>query len=178
LAGIAMKTKRHFFRGILLVGILVGFWLVALALLARIERSYEPDNYTLIEDGLFLGGSVKKPPRGTEAVLNLCETEDCYRTTFYVWQPLKDGGPAPDLDSLREMVEFIDSNRQQGRITFVHCLAGVNRSGLVVVAYEMYEHRWTRDQALEFVRTKRPQVRPIAAFMELLEQWEIEVQRQ
>ena len=34
---------------------------------------------------------------------------------------------------------------------------------------------WTRDEALEFIRTMRPQVRPNPAFTPLLKQWEAEL---
>jgi protein-tyrosine phosphatase len=48
----------------------------------------------------------------------------------------------------------------------------VSRSGLVVVAYEMFKHNWDRDQALAFVRSKRDVTRPNPAFLELLAEWE------
>jgi protein-tyrosine phosphatase len=66
------------------------------------------------------------------------------------------------------MVQFIDEQQQAGRITYVHCRNGVSRSGFVVIAYEMHKNHWTRNQALEFVRKKRPDVRPNPAFMERL----------
>src|SRR5262249_14301599 len=47
-----------------------------------------------------------------------------------------------------------------------------SRSGLVAAAYLMYEHGWTRDEALAFLRTKHPQVRPNPGFMRLLAEWE------
>ena len=43
---------------------------------------------------------------------------------------------------------------------------------MVVVAYLMFKNRWTRDEALAHVRTKREIVRPIQAFMERLLEWE------
>jgi hypothetical protein len=43
----------------------------------------EPPNYSRIEDGLYLGGRVPEPPRGTRAVLNLCENEDVYRAEVH-----------------------------------------------------------------------------------------------
>ena len=132
-------------------------------------------NYTLIEDGLYMGGDEKSPPFGTTAVLNLCEKEDPYRTDVYLWEPIPDAAPAPDLDWLRRMVKFVDDNRRAGRKTFVHCRNGVSRSGLVVVAYLMFKNRWTRDEALEFVRSKREIARPNPAFMERLLEWEHEV---
>ena len=43
----------------------------------------------------------------------------------------------------------------------------------VVTAYLMYKNQWTRDEALEFIRSKRPFVRPNPAFMQLLLEWEL-----
>jgi hypothetical protein len=134
--------------------------------------SREEENYSRIEDGLYLGGDVASPPRGTGAVLNLCETADPYRCPVHIWEPIADSEPAPDIDWLRRMVAFIDDNRRAGVTVFVHCRNGVSRSGMVVVAYEMFKNRWGRDEALAFVRSKRPEVRPNPAFMRRLLEWE------
>jgi hypothetical protein len=135
-------------------------------------------NYTEIDDGLFMGGDEEVPPFGTKAVLNLCEHDDAYRTEVYRWEPIPDNAtPLPDSGWLRRMVEFIDENHRAGRKTYVHCRNGVSRSGMVVVAYEMFKHHWTRDQALEYVRSKRPLVRPNPAFMERLLEWELEKEK-
>jgi hypothetical protein len=142
-----------------------------------LQRSYlgEAENYSQIEDGLYMGGDVEKPPRGTKAVLNLCEKEDGYRCESYRWEPIADTEPAPSIDWLRHMVEFIADNRQAGRTTFVHCRNGVSRSGLVVTAYLMQKNHWPRDEALAFIRTKRPEARPNPAFMKLLLDWQSEL---
>ena len=42
----------------------------------------------------------------------------------------------------------------------------------MTVAYLMAKNHWTRDEALEFVRSRRPVVCPNPAFMELLLEWE------
>jgi hypothetical protein len=149
----------------LLAGVAVLFFF-----LARLEQPEE--NYSLIEDGLYMGGDVGAPPPGVRAVLTLCEKEDPYRCETHVWEPIPDADPAPDLDWLRRRVEFIDAQRRAGASLFVHCRNGVSRSGMVVVAYEMYKNRWTRDEALAFVRSRRPAVRPNPAFMRLLAEWE------
>jgi protein-tyrosine phosphatase len=91
------------------------------------------------------------------------------------WTPIRDAAPAPDLAWLRKTVAFIDKQRRAGRTVYVHCFAGVSRSAMVVTAYYMHEKGWTRDEALAFVRTRRPQVRPNPAFMELLLEWEKEL---
>jgi Dual specificity phosphatase, catalytic domain len=142
-----------------------------------VERATsEPPNYSQIEDGLYMGGYVKKPPRRTTAVLNLCETKDPYECEVHRWAPIVDNEPAPSLAWLREMVEFVRTQREAGRIVYVHCLAGVSRSGMIVVACFMLKNRWTRDEALAYVRTKRPGARPNPAFMRLLAEWEQDVQ--
>jgi hypothetical protein len=165
-----------FQRRVLVVGTLLG--IAGLALLVLVHLSRGEENYSLIEDGLYMGGDVAAPPWGTRAVLNLCEQDDPYRTEVYAWEPIPDAEPAPDLDWLRRQVEWVEARRRAGLTTFVHCRAGVSRSGMVVTAYEMAKHRWTRDEALAFVRSKRPGVRPNPAFMERLLEWERAVKGQ
>ena len=148
-----------------------------LAVVFWLEQTYLKggQNYTRIEDGLWMGGHVEKPPRRVKAVLNLCEVEDPYRRDVNLWEPIPDASPAPDLAWLRRMVEFVDAQRRAGLTVYVHCLGGISRSGMVVVAYLMFKNKWTRDEALTFVRTKRDVVRPNPAFMELLLEWEREI---
>jgi Dual specificity phosphatase, catalytic domain len=132
----------------------------------------EPPNYTRIENGLWLGGYVAEPPSGTQAVLNLCETEDPYRVETHKWEPIRDAEPAPSLEWLRQQVGFIESERAAGHVVFVHCRNGVSRSGMVMAAFFMRREKWSLDQSLEFLRSRRPGVRPNPAFMRLLLEWE------
>jgi hypothetical protein len=150
-----------------------GTWLV----LVWLERQYADagSNYSLIEPRLFMGGLVRDPPRGTGAALNLCEQDDAYRCTVHRWEAIPDTAPAPELGWLRKQVEFIEGERKAGHIVYVHCRNGVSRSGMVVIAYLMFEHGWTRDEALAFARSRRPIVRPNLAFMERLSEWEAEL---
>ncbi|MGH7171903.1 MAG: dual specificity protein phosphatase family protein [Gemmataceae bacterium] len=145
----------------------VSLFLVGLAYVLRQE-----DNYSRIEDHLYMGGAVAAPPRGTQAVLNLCEKEDPYHCEFHLWEPIADSEPAPSLDWLRRMVDLVDAKQRAGVTTYVHCRNGVSRSGMLVVAYEMRKNHWTRDEALAFVRSKRPITRPNPAFLRLLLEWE------
>ncbi len=164
-----MKISRLLFPAVLLA-FLGGIWLLLFAAASWYSR--QPENYSLIEDGLYIGGDVARPPPGTRAVLNLCEKPDSYHPDISLWEPIADAEPAPDVDWLRRMVRFLDSNRKAGLTTFVHCRNGVSRSGMVVTAYEMFKNHWTRDEALAFVRSKRPEVLPNAAFMKRLADWE------
>jgi len=157
---------------LLLLGIALGGWLC----LVWLDRSYqEPPNYSRIEPGVFLGGFIDKPPPGIDAVLNLCEFEDSFAALKMRWRPIRDAGPAPDLKWLQEQVDFLAEQRSAGRSIYVHCYAGVSRSATVLAAYYMQQKDLTRDQALEFLKTKRPQIRPNPAFMEMLLDWQHEL---
>jgi Dual specificity phosphatase, catalytic domain len=145
---------------------------VAVLLLVVDRLTREPPNYSRIEDGLWLGGSVSEPPPGVTAVLNLCEAEDPYQAESHRWAKIKDAEPAPSLDWLREQVGFIENEGAAGRSVYVHCRNGVSRSGMVVVAYLMARERSPLDRALEYVRASRPELRPHPAFIWLLREWE------
>lgn len=54
----------------------------------------------------------------------------------------------------------------------VHCTMGISRSATVCMAYLMHCHRWTVQQAYEYLRRRRPGVRPNPAFQEQLLAWE------
>ncbi len=153
--------------------VLFGALVLVLGSYAAVEWfTRDKPNYARIEEGLWLGGFVPEPPKGTQVVANYCESEDPYQAEVHRWEPIRDASPAPSLDWLRSQVEFIQTQRNSGRIVYVHCRNGVSRSGMVVVAYIMARDRLTRDQAIEFVRAKRPELRPNRAFMELLIEWE------
>ncbi len=145
-------------------------------ILARARQDREAtENYSLIEEGLYMGGLVSQPPPGTTAVLNLCGREDPYRCENHVWNAIEDAAPAPSIEWLQRQVEFVDARRKAGDTVYVHCHAGISRSGMVVIAYEMYKNRWTREEALKFVRSKRPVTHPNPAFWDRLREWEFVV---
>jgi protein-tyrosine phosphatase len=130
-------------------------------------------NYSEIEPGLWMGGLVDEPPEGTLAVLSLCEQKDKYELANHKWAPIPDAAPAPPLGWLAAMVDFVETHRNEDRPVYVHCFAGVSRSGMVVTASLMQRHGWSRDRAIDFIRTRRPGIRPNPAFMERLLEWEL-----
>jgi hypothetical protein len=160
--------QRRRFRLVLVLSAVLGSAAIVYLAVDRLTRE-EP--YSLIEERLYVGGATDRPPPGTGAVVNLSERPDSYIADTSLWMPL-DGSEAPGLEWLRRVVTFIDGRRRAGVTTYVHCLAGMNRSGMVVTAYLMYERHWTRDEALAFVRSRRPEVQPNPALMRLLGEWE------
>ena len=181
LAGM-MKTRLHrknagqkhmrFTRRTFLI-VLLASWLGARLLLAALEHHHsEDENYSRIEDGLYMGGNSIELPPGTNAVLNLCEYKDLYECDIHVWDKIRDSAPAPDIAWLKQKADWIDEQQHAKNTTFVHCFQGASRSGLVVAAYMMRKYGWTRDEAITHIRAKRSQIRPNPAFMELLSEWE------
>lgn len=146
-------------------------------LLALLIPAQVGPDYSKVADGLYVGGSVAKPPRGTEAVLNLCAIRDPYKADVHAWEPIADASPAPSLRWLRDAVGWVDAQRKAGRPTYVHCQAGISRSVMVTAAYLMHERGWTRDRALAHIREQRPIASPNAAFLDLLADYERELKR-
>jgi hypothetical protein len=138
------------------------------------ENTYDQP-YNRVEDGLYIGGSVEKPPRGTKAVANLCGRPDPYHVDAELWDPVGEAGVEPTLDWLRRVVAFVAEQRAAGRQTYIHCMNGVNRSAGAVTGYLMLEHGWGRDEALAFLQKQRPEVRPSPELMRILAEWEREL---
>jgi hypothetical protein len=137
----------------------------------------DDQRYSRVEAGLYVGSLVDRPPRGTQAVVNLCGRPDPYQVGPSLWAPIYEAGPGmaeekPTLDLLRRVVGFIDEQRRAGRTTYVHCMVGENRSGAVVTAYLMQEHGMARDEALAFLQHRRRAVKPDPTLMQLLAGWE------
>jgi hypothetical protein len=128
-------------------------------------------DFTLVEPGLFIGGRCDEPPAGTRAVLNVSPNRDEWTVEEYRWRPVPMSSP-PTIEWVGEQVEFIRSCRAAGKIVFVHCDAGMDRSAMVVIAYLMRDRGWAREEALEFLQRKRGKVRPNPVFLGLLSEWE------
>lgn len=54
----------------------------------------------------------------------------------------------------------------------VQCHAGASRSASIVIAYLMRKNGWGFLKAAEFVREKRPRVKPNQGFVEQLKEYE------
>lgn len=63
-----------------------------------------------------------------------------------------------------EATKFINS----GKITFVHCKAGVSRSATVVIAYLMIQHKMKFIDAYKFLEVRRSCIYPNEGFLEQL----------
>jgi protein-tyrosine phosphatase len=76
--------------------------------------------------------------------------------------------PLQDINAngiLFHLVKLIDNYIICGKQVLVNCWAGVSRSTTIVLAYLMYKNKWNVQDALTFVRSKRPIVNPNYGFI-------------
>ena len=60
------------------------------------------------------------------------------------------------LQALPEACDAIAAALGEGRAVIVHCYAGQQRSPAVIAAYLMRERGWSPEEAVRFVRSKKP----------------------
>jgi len=76
--------------------------------------------------------------------------------------------PLQDINAngiLCHLVKLIDTYINCGKQVLVNCWAGVSRSTTIVLAYLIYKNKWSVQDALSFVRSKRPIVNPNYGFI-------------
>ncbi len=65
----------------------------------------------------------------------------------------------------KECLLFIDGYDK----VFVHCAAGMSRSPTIVIAYLMWKKKLSLNDAIKFVKNKRPEISPNLNFMRQLQ---------
>ena len=69
------------------------------------------------------------------------------------------------IQYFKECISFIDGRDK----VFVHCAAGMSRSPTIVIAYLMWKKQLLLNEAIELVKSKRPEISPNLNFMKQLE---------
>jgi atypical dual specificity phosphatase len=91
---------------------------------------------------------------GVTAIVSVCETplELPDESGFdYLHCPTEDGAPPTDLDGI---CRFIAAREASASGTYVHCWAGIGRTGTVLAAYLMYSRGLTSTEAITRVRAE------------------------
>lgn len=65
---------------------------------------------------------------------------------------------APNQAKLERGVEFIKDLAPTGKSVYVHCKAGRTRSATLVGCYLMEVHRWTPEEAVQYMESRRPHI--------------------
>ncbi len=100
---------------------------------------------------------------GIRAVINLLQDyektvpdDEYVKIGFdYLSFPIPDMD-APDVEDLKRLVKWIDERIRAGKPVLVHCFAGLGRTGTVITAYIIYKEKLSVDEAIKYVRSKRP----------------------
>ena len=74
-----------------------------------------------------------------------------------------------------EAIELIDDARQTNGRILVHCAMGISRSATIVIAYLMSRYNLTLKTAYDFVKSRRSIVAPNQLFMNLLKEYDNEL---
>lgn len=70
--------------------------------------------------------------------------------------------------------KFIDEGRDGGCV-LIHCNAGVSRASTFMIGYLMNREKMPLDDAFEYVKSKRPSIRPNAGFLNQLRMYNREL---
>ncbi|MEW6322941.1 MAG: dual specificity protein phosphatase family protein [Acidobacteriota bacterium] len=91
--------------------------------------------------------------------------------------PLRDHA-APDWASLGRAADLIDEIVDAGepggrpaRVLYVHCHAGIERTGYVLVAWHARRNRLTYNESLLLLRRHRPELDPLDDQERLVREW-------
>ncbi len=113
--------------------------------------------------------------KGIHADISLEEKkiDSPFGVDFYLWLPTEDH-QAPTLQQLTVGVHFLQDLSKQKVKGYVHCERGHGRAPTLVAAY-LIAQGMAAEQALSFIKSKRPSTHPNAKQREMLQQWEKEV---
>ncbi|XP_050373983.1 dual specificity protein phosphatase 1 isoform X3 [Argentina anserina] len=132
--------------------------ILALLRVINVTRCCKEDNIPCkIEEGLFLGSIGAAHNKDELKSLNIT----------HILTVASSLAPAyPD-----EFVYKVLNAKRSGGV-LVHCFVGKSRSVTIVLAYLMKRHGMSLNEALEHVRSRRPQASPNAGFISQLQVFE------
>jgi protein-tyrosine phosphatase len=111
-----------------------------------------------------------------DSIVNLRREKDHIPTWFppvlMLWFPLGNK-EKPPVERLHQAVEETIRWLDEGRIIYVHDMAGRNRLGFFLTALFMRLYLIPSGAALRLVKQKRPVVSPRRQFLEVLKEYEL-----
>lgn len=132
--------------------------------------------YDRIDEVVILGAlpfrSITPELVDQEKVRGVVSMNEDYELSFWVnnkkeWEDLgvqflqlstTDIFESPSQEKLRRGVNFVQSFENTGHSVYVHCKAGRTRSATLVGCYLMAKHKWSPEEAITFIRSKREHI--------------------
>ncbi len=137
----------------------------------------------VLRDELALGPAPRKPEHfgrmekeGVRAVLSLCDAPELPMPAElgerFLWErqvlPDHRSGRNPTSEELEEALEALARLRQEAGPVYVHCVASMERSPLVCLAWLMRQRGLSRLQALDYLTQVHPGTNPLPGQLGIL----------
>ncbi len=148
------------------------------------------NNYDYILPNLFLGNIESSRDinfltnNNIHSIVNCTENEPFHpyfnnESRYTLRIDVKDNREPENLQKFYEQiymaVDYIDSNIKNGNNVLVHCYWGFMRSATIVAAYLIKKHNLTPNEAINFIKEKRPMsLNSMYNFNDLLDRYYIE----
>ena len=138
---------------------------------------YENHDLDEIIDNLWLGNYVASidismlKKKGIKKILTVMDYDDgmVYDSDFiYKRCNIEDNCRQNIIQYFGECLNFIKG----GEKVLVHCMAGASRSATIVIAYLMWSKRLNFEDAINYVKEKRPLIGPNEGFVKQLKMFE------
>jgi len=140
------------------------FWTIVLGRVLKLRNWWDE-----IDDCVILGAipfnrdvsSLKE--MGVKCIINLCaESEGPVRVykeynIDYFELPTADF-TCPDIENIEKGVSIIEQYKNKNEKVYVHCKAGRGRSATIVFCWLVCSRKYSLDDAMELLISKRPQV--------------------
>ncbi|MBI5005239.1 MAG: dual specificity protein phosphatase family protein [Candidatus Lloydbacteria bacterium] len=135
--------------------------------------------YNYIADGIYIGTNQccqahfdeKLRKEGIEVDISLEEekVDAPLGVTFYIWIPIKNH-TSPTQEQLDFGVSTLEKLVSLKKNIYVHCQNGHGRAPTMVAAY-LIKKGMGVDEAIEFIKNKRPTIHLEEAQKQVLEEW-------
>lgn len=135
--------------------------------------------YSYITNGIYIGTNQccqthfdeKLKNEGIEADISLEEeqVDTPFGVQFYIWIPIKDH-TAPTSEQLEFGVATLEKLVAMKKKVYVHCQNGHGRAPTMVAAYLIKKGKGV-EEAIDFIKTKRPSIHLEKVQKELLEKF-------
>ena len=147
-----------------------------------------PSRFTIhwvLVDALAIGPAPRHPRHlsrlqeaGIQAVLSLCGPEEApppegMQQSFHcerVVLPDHRSGHPPERHDLQQALNRLAQLHHHHGAVFVHCVAAMERSPLVCMAWLMQQHRLSTEQALDYLMDVHPGTNPLPDQLRLLQE--------
>ena len=118
---------------------------------------YSISDRSLILPGLWLSAEPRELPNDVRVMIScsgLCRLPQVYDHVLKIYTYFEDSDVLPPIELLYDLADAINMFRKT-RSVLVHCVAGLNRSGLVMGLALVRSGEYTPIEALNLMREKR-----------------------